>query len=59
MTLYQVVFRSYNNSPYRLDTTDPAKIGPWLAEMYGLFPYQAAMQTSVNIEAITNWRPSR
>lgn len=49
MTLYGVLFKSYDGTPYRLDTTDPAKIGPWLAEMYGIFPFMASSPTSVDI----------
>lgn len=46
--LYRVTFKTYDGIPQRLDTTDPAKIGPWLAEMFGLWPY-VAFPTGVEI----------
>lgn len=53
VTLYQVTFRSYDGTPYRLDTIDSLKIGPWLAEMFALFPYNASMQTALDIRTGT------
>jgi hypothetical protein len=50
-TLYRVEFKDYMGGQFHLDTTDSAKIGPWLAEMFGLFPYQASMPTSIQVVA--------
>lgn len=55
-TLYRVVFQSYDGTPFRLDTTDPDKIGPWLAEMYWLFPYMASSPTTVDIRTAEGFR---
>ena len=57
ITLYRVTFTSYDGTPFRLDTIDPNKIGPWLAEMYGLFPYLANALTSVDIRTVERFRP--
>jgi hypothetical protein len=57
-TLYNVKFRDYNGKWYYLDTLDPGKIGPWLAEMYGEFPFNPSSQTQVEIEA-SPWRKFR
>ena len=56
MTLYQVIFTSYDGRVFRLDTVEPARIGPWLAEMYGLFPYLAHSPTSVEIRTVAGFR---
>lgn len=56
-TLFQVTFKAYDGTPFRLDTIDPDKIGPWLAEMYGLFPWVPAAVTAVDIRAIARFRP--
>ena len=50
-TLYRCKFISFDGSTYRLDTTDQAKIGPWLAEMFALFPYNVSSPTSIDIQA--------
>lgn len=52
LTLYRVAFVSYDGRRYMLDTTNPDKIGPWLAEMFGLFPWLASSPTSVEINTI-------
>ena len=54
LTMYRCRFIGYDGSPYFLHTTDEAKIGPWLAEMFGLFPYRVSTPTNLDIEAI-NW----
>jgi hypothetical protein len=52
MILYRIVFERADGIPYRLDTTDQAKIGPWLAEMYGLYPYDYASPNQVKIQTV-------
>jgi|HubBroStandDraft_4_1064222.scaffolds.fasta_scaffold05267_9 hypothetical protein len=39
ITLYRVEFRPPGGGAFRLDTPDPAKVGPWIADMFGLFPW--------------------
>ena len=56
-TLYRVIFKSYDGTPFMLDTTDPDKIGLWLAEMFGLFPFLASMPTSVEVRTVERFRP--
>lgn len=55
-TLYKVKFTTYDGQLMWLYTTDPGKIGPWLAEMFGLWPYMASSPTSVDIEALDGFR---
>ncbi len=38
-TMFNVAFRPGGGGTYQLNTTDPSKIGPWLAEMFGIFPW--------------------
>jgi hypothetical protein len=38
MVMYQVIFKTVNGE-YQMWTTDALKIGPWIAEMFGLFPW--------------------
>jgi hypothetical protein len=52
MILYRCVFAAYDGTRYLLDTTDQAKIGPWLAEMFALFPYNVSTPTAVDIRAL-------
>jgi hypothetical protein len=56
VTLYRVTFKAYDGTAFRLDTIDEAKIGPWLAEMFGLYPYLASAATSVDIQAVERFR---
>lgn len=49
-TMYKILFRDYNNQPHWLETIDPAKIGPWLAEMFMLWPYRVDMSVGVQVE---------
>lgn len=37
--MFHVEFRTANGK-YILDTIDALKVGPWIAEMFGLFPWQ-------------------
>lgn len=39
IVMYRVVYELPSGSKFRLETTDQDKIGPWLAEMFGLFPW--------------------
>lgn len=56
VTLYRVRFTSYDGVIYLLDTVDPNRIGPWLAEWFGLFPWNASMPTSVEIRTVERFR---
>lgn len=46
---YHCQFIDYGGNPHHLDTIDPVKIGPWLAEMFTLFPYDVSSATQVRI----------
>lgn len=50
--LYRCQFTAYSGQLYSLDTTDQGKIGPWLAEMFALFPYNVSSPTAVKIQAL-------
>lgn len=52
-TLYHIRFYDYGGHPHYLDTIDPDKIGPWLAEMFMLWPYRVDLSQSVMIETGT------
>lgn len=56
MTMYEVRFTSYNGTHFFLHTTDPGKIGPWLAEMFGIFPYRVSSPHNVRVTATENFR---
>lgn len=51
-TLYRVIFKNYSGQPFHLQTFDEAKIGPWLAEMFGVFPYLVHSPTVVEVIAV-------
>ena len=52
--LYRVVFRNPNGSKFTLDTTDPEKIGPWLAEMFTLMPYHPSWGPDMPVQITTS-----
>jgi hypothetical protein len=47
--VYRVDFAIPGGGSYRLDTPDAAKIGPWLADMFGLSPWDVVYGNPVSI----------
>jgi len=53
VVVYRVVFTPPGGGRFQLDTPDQAKIGPWIADMFGLFPWHPSWPASP-VEIITS-----
>lgn len=57
MTLYEVEFKDYEGRSHWLHTVDSAKIGPWIAEMFMVWPYSVTYWDSGQVRVTTSRVP--
>lgn len=57
MTFYVVEFKDYEGRSHWLHTIDAAKIGPWIAEMFMVWPYTPVHYGSSQIRVETSRVP--
>lgn len=51
---FRVRYETFDGNRYRLDTIDSMKIGPWIAEMFELFPWHPSRgDNPVSIQSST------